>query len=90
MTFAGGPWNNYVMHAIATVVTELRERPGEFGLVWGNGGYATKHAFGVYSTIRRRRTSDTTSPRRGSMPSRVASSPRPPTRRARRRSRPTP
>ncbi len=50
MTFAGGPWNNYVMHAIATVVTELRERPGEFGLVWGNGGYATKHSFGVYST----------------------------------------
>ncbi len=51
MTFAGGPWNNYVMHAIATVVTELRERPSEFGLVWGNGGYATKHAFGVYSTM---------------------------------------
>ncbi len=50
MTFAGGPWNNYVMHAIATVATELRERPGEFGLVWANGGYATKHAFGVYST----------------------------------------
>jgi acetyl-CoA C-acetyltransferase len=42
--------NNYVMHAIATMVTELREQPGEFGLVWANGGYATKHAFGVYST----------------------------------------
>jgi acetyl-CoA C-acetyltransferase len=51
MTFAGGPWNNYVMHAIATVVGELRERPGEFGLVWANGGYVTKHAFGVYSTM---------------------------------------
>ncbi len=38
------------MHAIATVVTDLRERPGEYGLVWANGGYATKHAFGVYST----------------------------------------
>ena len=50
LTFAGGPWNNYVMHAIATMVAELRERPGEFGLVWANGGYATKHAFGVYST----------------------------------------
>ena len=48
--FAGGPWNNYVMHAIATVVTDLRERPGEYGLVWANGGYATKHSFGVYST----------------------------------------
>ncbi len=51
LTFAGGPWNNYVMHAIASVVTDLRERPGEFGLVWANGGYATKHAFGVYSTM---------------------------------------
>jgi acetyl-CoA C-acetyltransferase len=51
LTFAGGPWNNYVMHAIASVVTDLRERPGEFGLVWANGGYATKHAFGIYSTM---------------------------------------
>jgi acetyl-CoA C-acetyltransferase len=50
LTFAGGPWNNYVMHAIATVVGELRGRPGEHALVWANGGYATKHAFGVYST----------------------------------------
>lgn len=51
LTFAGGPWNNYVMHAIATVVTDLRERPGALGLVWANGGYLTKHAFGVYSTV---------------------------------------
>ncbi len=50
MTFAGGPWNNYVMHAIATVVNDLRDRPGEYGLVWANGGFVTKHAFGVYST----------------------------------------
>ncbi len=50
LTFAGGPWNNYVMHAIATVVADLRERPGEYGFVWANGGHATKHAFGVYST----------------------------------------
>ncbi len=50
LPFAGGPWNNYVMHAIATVVHDLRERPGAWGLVWANGGYATKQAFGVYST----------------------------------------
>ncbi len=50
LPFAGGPWNNYVMHAIATVVTDLRAEPGELGLVWANGGYATKHSFGVYST----------------------------------------
>lgn len=50
LTFGGGPWNNYVMHAIATVVNDLRHRPGEYGLVWANGGYVTKHAFGIYST----------------------------------------
>lgn len=50
LCFAGGPWNNYVMHAIATTITALRARPGERGLVTANGGYVTKHAFGVYST----------------------------------------
>ncbi len=50
LPFAGGPWNNYVMHAIATVARELRDGVGTTGLVWANGGYTTKHAFGVYST----------------------------------------
>jgi len=50
LQFAGGPWNNYVMHAIATVMNDLRAAPGTNGLVWANGGYTTKHAFGVYST----------------------------------------
>jgi acetyl-CoA C-acetyltransferase len=50
LTFAGGPWNNYVMHAIATAVSDLRDQPGELGLIWANGGYATKHSFGIYST----------------------------------------
>jgi acetyl-CoA C-acetyltransferase len=50
LAFAGGPWNNYVMHAIATVMADLRDRPGATGLVWANGGYATKHSFGVYGT----------------------------------------
>ncbi len=50
LSFAGGPWNNYVMHSIATMVDVLREDPGTNGLVWANGGYLTKHAFGIYST----------------------------------------
>ena len=49
LSFAGGPWNNYVMHAIATIVGELRERPADLALVWANGGYLTKHSFGVYA-----------------------------------------
>jgi acetyl-CoA C-acetyltransferase len=50
LSFCGGPWNNYPMHAIATMVGEIRDRDDALGLVWANGGYATKHAFGVYSS----------------------------------------
>ena len=49
LTFAGGPWNNYVMHSIATMAQRLRESPGSRGLITANGGYLTKHSFGVYS-----------------------------------------
>jgi acetyl-CoA C-acetyltransferase len=50
LTFGGGPWNNYVMHAIAATVAECRVQPGAPALVWANGGFCTKHAFGIYST----------------------------------------
>lgn len=50
LSFAGGPWNNYVGHSIAAVVDGVRAQPGEHGLVWANGGYLTKHSFGVYAT----------------------------------------
>lgn len=50
LSFAGGPWNNYVMHSLATMVGVLRDDPGSRGLITGNGGFITKHAFGVYST----------------------------------------
>lgn len=50
LTFAGGPLNNYVMHAIARMAEVLRGSPGEKGLVSANGGYLTKHAIGLYST----------------------------------------
>lgn len=49
LTFAGGPWNNYVMHSIATMAQRLLENPGSRGLISANGGYLTKHSFGVYS-----------------------------------------
>ncbi|MCF8610132.1 acetyl-CoA acetyltransferase [Gordonia sp. HY285] len=50
LTFAGGPWNNYSTHAIATMATTLRANPGHRGLITANGGYLTKHAVGVYGT----------------------------------------
>jgi len=48
--FAGGPWNNPVGHAIASMVDVLRADPGSVGLVTANGGHVDKHAFGLYST----------------------------------------
>ncbi|MGH9288298.1 MAG: acetyl-CoA acetyltransferase [Acidimicrobiales bacterium] len=50
LSFAGGPWNNYGTHAIATMVEVLRVDPGSLGLVTGVGGYLTKHTLGLYST----------------------------------------
>ncbi len=50
MSFAGGPWNNYVTHSIATMADVVRNDEGALGLVSANGGYITKHAFGLYGT----------------------------------------
>lgn len=50
LTFAGGPLNNYVMHSIARMAQLLRDNPGKRGMITANGGYITKHAFGIYST----------------------------------------
>jgi acetyl-CoA C-acetyltransferase len=50
LTFAGGPWNNYVTHSIATMAERLVANPGRRGLISANGGYLTKHSFGVYGT----------------------------------------
>ena len=50
LTFAGGPLNNYVMHAIARMAELLRASPGARGLITANGGFLSGHAFGVYST----------------------------------------
>jgi acetyl-CoA C-acetyltransferase len=47
--FAGGPGNNYVSHAIATLAATLRSSGGT-GLVTGLGWYSTKHSIGVWSS----------------------------------------
>jgi acetyl-CoA C-acetyltransferase len=46
--FAGAPMANSSGHAIASMGPLVRE--GGHGLVHANGGCATKHAFGIYST----------------------------------------
>lgn len=55
LPYFGGPGNNYSTHGIAEMVTRCRAAPGTFGLVFANGGYLTKHGFGVYSTAPTRR-----------------------------------
>ncbi len=44
LAYAGGPGNNYVMHALATAVERLRNRPEERILITGVGMANTKHA----------------------------------------------
>lgn len=50
LTFAGGPWNNYVTHAIGTMRERLVDKPGSLGMITANGGYLTKHSIGIYAS----------------------------------------
>lgn len=43
LTFFGGPLNNYMGHAVAAMVRNLRAAPGDLGLLYGQGGYMNKH-----------------------------------------------
>ncbi|MFI5319029.1 MAG: hypothetical protein ACHQ6V_05580 [Myxococcota bacterium] len=48
LTYGGGPFNSYVLHAIATAVARLREQRDARALVTSVGGFFSKHAAGVY------------------------------------------
>jgi len=50
LTFFGGPLNNYMTHAVCSMVRTLRAHPGERGLLYGQGGYVNKHHALVVST----------------------------------------
>ena len=49
LTFAGAPHSNSVGQSLAALVGRLRNAPGT-ALLYANGGYLGKHAFGVYAT----------------------------------------
>jgi acetyl-CoA C-acetyltransferase len=49
LTFHGGPLNNYVGQSLAALVHRVRSE-GRPGLLHGNGGLLSKHAFAVYAT----------------------------------------
>jgi acetyl-CoA C-acetyltransferase len=51
LPYHGGPGNNYSMHAIATMMNRLRDKPGSKGLMTALGWYITKHSVGVYSAV---------------------------------------
>lgn len=50
MSFAGGPFNNFVFQATAAMVGSLRADPGSYGMVTTVSGLLTKPALGVWST----------------------------------------
>ena len=90
LAFAGGPWNNYVMHAIAGSSGTCASSPASTG--WCGRTAATPPSTPSASTApsRRPRGSATTTPRPRSTPCRAASWRRPRMPPGRRRSRPTP
>jgi acetyl-CoA C-acetyltransferase len=53
LPYAGGPGNNYTLHALATMAERVRAEPGATGLVTGNGWYLTKHTATVVSSAPR-------------------------------------
>ena len=50
LPYAGGPGNNYSLHALATMVERLRGKTGTTGLVTGLGVYASRHSSTVISS----------------------------------------
>jgi acetyl-CoA C-acetyltransferase len=50
LTFFGGPYNNYMTHATAAMTRSLREHRQTVGLLFGLGGFVTKHHALVVAT----------------------------------------
>jgi acetyl-CoA C-acetyltransferase len=48
-SFAGGPWNNFVLQTTAAMVERVRARPGARGLVTALSGLLNKPGLAVYS-----------------------------------------
>ncbi|MGB3723919.1 MAG: hypothetical protein WA979_14030 [Pacificimonas sp.] len=49
LPYFGGPGNGYSLHAIAEMVAACRRNPDTPGMIFANGGFLTKSAFGIYS-----------------------------------------
>jgi acetyl-CoA C-acetyltransferase len=55
MAFAGGPFNNYVLHSTGQMIETLRRERGKTGLVGCISGIMTKQGFGLWSSAPPRR-----------------------------------
>jgi acetyl-CoA C-acetyltransferase len=51
MTFAGGPFNNFVLQAMVPVIDAVRSEPGALGVVTTVSGLLTKPGIGVWSAV---------------------------------------
>ncbi|MBB6095395.1 acetyl-CoA acetyltransferase [Povalibacter uvarum] len=51
LSFFGAPLNNYMTHAAAGLVRQLRTQPGKLALLYGQGEYVTKHHALILSTF---------------------------------------
>jgi len=49
LPYHGGPGSNYVTHAVANTLDQLRQGAQHAVIVHGNGYYLTKHAVGLYT-----------------------------------------
>jgi len=49
MTFAGGPFNNFVLQAMVPVIARIRADPGALGMVTTVSGLLTKPGIGIWS-----------------------------------------
>ncbi len=49
LSFLGGPMGNYMSHAVAAMVRQLRDTHADNGLLYGNGGWLTKHCAAILS-----------------------------------------
>ncbi len=51
MAFAGGPFNNFVLQAMAPMISSVRSDPGALGMVTTVSGLLTKPGLGVWSAV---------------------------------------
>ncbi|MFX1595118.1 MAG: hypothetical protein ACFFBK_03550 [Promethearchaeota archaeon] len=50
LSFFGGPFSSYSMHAIVTAVNVIKKNPSMKVMILANGGYNTAESIGIYGT----------------------------------------